>query len=302
VADPAAEIAKAYPKAGVALARKIVEIAGKIGAHPYDLANVMAWESAFTFDPRQQYDRKLGEPFSSHWTNARGQRVGRATGMIQFMPSTAKKLGTTTRALYAMSAPQQMEYVQRYFDMVRSGKPLDTYHKVAMAVFYVPAIQWAPNRPFGRDVTNSNPATLTPRHYTDKARRHFKLPTGAEAGPVETEPGMFEWMAEQASSAWEQAATGLEGLFGPTEEEPATLQRPSAPATHWRIDGDFGARLVSQRTGQGFSPGSIPPGMYALETRDAQGWQQQGAIPYPLRSGVKYHVYQKGGRMAFAPI
>ena len=38
-----------------------------------------------------------------------------ATGLIQFMPSTAKALGTTTAALAAMNHEQQMQYVVKYF-------------------------------------------------------------------------------------------------------------------------------------------------------------------------------------------
>jgi hypothetical protein len=39
----------------------------------------------------------------------------RATGLIQFMPNTAINLGTTNKALYAMSAIDQLNYVYKYF-------------------------------------------------------------------------------------------------------------------------------------------------------------------------------------------
>lgn len=38
-----------------------------------------------------------------------------ATGLIQFMPSTAKGLGTTVQKLYAMTNVQQLYYVYKYF-------------------------------------------------------------------------------------------------------------------------------------------------------------------------------------------
>jgi soluble lytic murein transglycosylase-like protein len=41
-----------------------------------------------------------------------------ATGLIQFMPETAKNLGTTTSALKKMSRAEQMKYVEKYFDSV----------------------------------------------------------------------------------------------------------------------------------------------------------------------------------------
>jgi hypothetical protein len=43
---------------------------------------------------------------------------GGATGLIQFIPSTAKLLGTTTEALRSMSAIRQLEYVEKFFKMV----------------------------------------------------------------------------------------------------------------------------------------------------------------------------------------
>lgn len=42
---------------------------------------------------------------------------GGATGLIQFMPSTAKALGTTTDALRNMSAYDQLDYVAKFFKM-----------------------------------------------------------------------------------------------------------------------------------------------------------------------------------------
>jgi hypothetical protein len=43
---------------------------------------------------------------------------GGASGLIQFMPATAKNLGTTTQAIRGMSRAQQMPLVEKYFDMV----------------------------------------------------------------------------------------------------------------------------------------------------------------------------------------
>lgn len=44
-----------------------------------------------------------------------------ATGLIQFMPSTAQSLGTTTAALYKMNRAQQMAYVDKYFQPYSGG-------------------------------------------------------------------------------------------------------------------------------------------------------------------------------------
>lgn len=39
-----------------------------------------------------------------------------ATGLIQFIPSTAKRLGTTVNQLGRMSAVEQLAYVEKYFE------------------------------------------------------------------------------------------------------------------------------------------------------------------------------------------
>lgn len=42
-----------------------------------------------------------------------------ATGLIQFMPSTAQRLGTSTQALAKMTGTQQLEYVKKYFEIIK---------------------------------------------------------------------------------------------------------------------------------------------------------------------------------------
>lgn len=67
------------------------------GIKASDLLSVMAYESGI--DP-SKVNKKSG-----------------ATGLIQFMPKTAKDLGTTTEELGKMSRVQQMKYVEKYFDL-----------------------------------------------------------------------------------------------------------------------------------------------------------------------------------------
>lgn len=65
---------------------------------PNWLMSCMAWES--------------GETFSPSIRNGAGSG---AVGLIQFMPDTARGLGTSTDALAALTPEQQLEYVARYF-------------------------------------------------------------------------------------------------------------------------------------------------------------------------------------------
>lgn len=92
-------------------------IADTLGLNPDHLMACMAWES--------------GESFRSDIKNAAGSG---ATGLIQFMPSTAKGMGTTTAILAAMSAEDQLNFVYRYF-MPYDGR-LNNLGDVYMAILW----------------------------------------------------------------------------------------------------------------------------------------------------------------------
>lgn len=77
---------------------RVREIAGNLGISPDFLMSCMAFET--------------GETFSPSIENAAGSG---ATGLIQFMPRTARGLGTTTEELAKMTAVKQLDYVERYF-------------------------------------------------------------------------------------------------------------------------------------------------------------------------------------------
>jgi hypothetical protein len=97
--------------------RAFEQAASIIDIHPDWLGAVMQFESGFNPAARN--------PLSG------------ATGLIQFMPSTASKLGTSIAALAAMSFKDQLQYVIRYFGEKAGLRSLeDTYLKV----FYPAAI------------------------------------------------------------------------------------------------------------------------------------------------------------------
>jgi len=77
---------------------RILWTADALGCDPNYLMACIAWESGESFAP----DKK----------NMAGSG---ATGLIQFMPSTARALGTTTARLAAMTAEDQIRYVYEYF-------------------------------------------------------------------------------------------------------------------------------------------------------------------------------------------
>ena len=61
-----------------------------------------------------------------------------ATGLIQFLPTTARGLGTTTQYLARLTAVQQLDYVERYFYPYRNK--LYTLEDVYMAILWPRAI------------------------------------------------------------------------------------------------------------------------------------------------------------------
>lgn len=88
-------------------------------------ATAISFETNGTFSPSIQNQ-------SSH-----------ATGLIQFLPSTAKRLGTSIEALRAMTFIQQLEYVKKYFEAHR-GK----IHSMAdfyLVIFYPAEVGKSPS-------------------------------------------------------------------------------------------------------------------------------------------------------------
>ncbi len=60
---------------------------------------------------------------------------GGATGLIQFMPATARRLGTTTEALRRMNATAQLRYVELFFRGVPALRPGSRAGDYYMATF-----------------------------------------------------------------------------------------------------------------------------------------------------------------------
>ncbi|MEI6122285.1 MAG: transglycosylase SLT domain-containing protein [Bacteroidota bacterium] len=101
-----------------AFAAKVIEVSNKLGIDPNWLMIIMYFESGIS--------HTIVNP------------DGGATGLIQFMPNTAKSLGTTTTALATMSNVQQLDYVYKYFKpkagQYGSGEDLYLYTFFPLAV------------------------------------------------------------------------------------------------------------------------------------------------------------------------
>jgi len=105
-------------KTSAAFRQKVILIAREFGTDPNFLMAIMSFESGL--------DPKARNPYSG------------ATGLIQFMPKTAARLGTTIEALARMTAEEQLAYVQKYFAPYKGR--LHTLEDAYMAVLWPPAI------------------------------------------------------------------------------------------------------------------------------------------------------------------
>lgn len=77
--------------------KEVEAMAGRLGTRPEFIMATMSFETGGTFSP------SVKNPTSS------------ATGLIQFLDSTARGLGTSTGELSRMSSVEQLKYVEKYF-------------------------------------------------------------------------------------------------------------------------------------------------------------------------------------------
>ena len=96
--------------------KKIDEISQKVGCSSKDLKALMYSESG-------------GNPQA---VNPKGG----ATGLIQFMPSTARELGTSVEELANMTAEQQLPYVEKYLLKAKKNAGLSQNSKVDAGTLY----------------------------------------------------------------------------------------------------------------------------------------------------------------------
>lgn len=101
-------------------ARAVTDMAARLNLEVDPILAVMSYESGGTFDPAV--------------TNSIG-----AVGLIQFIPSTAQGLGTSTSELRNMTAIEQLAYVEKFFRQngrrIRRDTPGDYYMAVFMPAY-----------------------------------------------------------------------------------------------------------------------------------------------------------------------
>ena len=130
---------------------EVEAMATRLGAKPEHLLAVMSFETGGSFAPNE--------------TNFIG-----ATGLIQFIPSTANGLGTSTAELARMSPVEQLEFVEKYFSQPQYAGKLGTLEGVYSAVLSGTAvpdpIDTLPGFVRGRSAYQSN----SPLDYNNDGR------------------------------------------------------------------------------------------------------------------------------------
>ncbi len=126
----------------------LVAMSGRLGIDPSWIAAAMSFETGGTFSPSVKNKAGSG-----------------ATGLIQFMPSTAANLGTSTDALARMTFQQQLPFVEKYF-APHAGK-MHSLDDVYLAIFYPAAI----GKPPGTVIATSGSAVYAQNAGFDKQNK-----------------------------------------------------------------------------------------------------------------------------------
>jgi hypothetical protein len=122
--------------------RKVTAIAKKYRFNPSWLMAVINNETGGTFNPAIPNGAGSG-----------------AVGLIQFMPDTARDLGTTTTALANMSNVVQLDYVDKYISKMIGYfkvKEIADYDDLYFLVFYPGAIGKPDNWVFPQNIYSQN--------------------------------------------------------------------------------------------------------------------------------------------------
>jgi hypothetical protein len=149
--------------------------ADQLSIQPDWLACVVSFETAGTFSPSQR----------NRWAVIDAQKRGvpyqGAVGLIQFMPSTAKLLGTSPYGLAQMTVLEQLPFVERYLGSYRGR--MDSLENTYLGVFYPAAIgqedSWVVAARDGSKLNNHD--TVTPAER-DRSKAIYRQNAGFDSG------------------------------------------------------------------------------------------------------------------------
>jgi len=276
---------------------KVVQIAARLEVNPNFLMAVMSFESGGTFSPSI--------------LNMAGSG---AVGLIQFMPATARGLGTTTTALAAMSAEAQLDFVEKHFRPFKGRLTTieDTYMAVLLpkavgkgsnfVLFERPSVAFNQNR--GLDIDDDGRITVFDASF--KVRKLLTSAGGGSgeilrrgsSGP-EVEALQDELIALGHLRPEEKA--GGPGTFGPrTERALKELQSANGLAASGVCDVE--THVTIRQINEGLRLGSAGGVVSALQQRlvrlgnltNAQAAAAAGAFDRPTEDALRQFQTQHG--------
>lgn len=151
---------------------KVFEICQSLGCNPDHLMATMAFETGATFSP-----------------SIKNRAGSGGVGLIQFMPRTAKGLGTSTAKLATMSAVNQLDFVEKHLKPMAGKLKLlsDVYMSVLLPskvgkpdhtiLFKRPSRAYRQNK--GLDLDRSG--TITKREASSKVAKLLEESANAES-------------------------------------------------------------------------------------------------------------------------
>lgn len=116
--------------------------------------------------------------FESNWKPDAINKKTIATGLIQFIPSTARQLGFKDSIDLIKQLPginEQLEYAVKPY--LIKYRPFISPQSLYMAVFYPAARFWDPNKKFPEIVTRYNPGIETPADYVSYVEKKKTIKT-----------------------------------------------------------------------------------------------------------------------------
>ena len=251
----------------------ITSLAKKYNIPEDYLYALMAFETGGSFSPSQKNRAGSG-----------------ATGLIQFMPETAKGLGTSTSDLSKMSRSEQLKYVDKYFSGkgIEGGSLSDTY----MAVLFPAAV----GKPedfvlFGKGAMKG---------YTGIAYEQNKgldLNKDGSVTKAEASTKVKEYLPRQSQAPQQSSAPSSQISQTPSGKGGKIVEYLTGDRTHKRYRADHAAgnyhdhvAFDSQKTrdaamaflrGRGWTIGSINTGRHA----DGSYHYSNQAFDIPFYSG-----------------
>ena len=124
--------------------------------------------------------------------------ISGATGLIQFMPSTARGLGITTTVLKRMSNVQQLDYVLAYLRPYKGR--MKTWADVYLAVFY-PRAMGNPNFVITSDIVAKQNKIFDLNKDLDISVKEIET-TLRKQIPKSTERIIYEIRNQHTKSIW----------------------------------------------------------------------------------------------------